>query len=82
MTQPGRNDICPCGSQKKYKKCCGFKAQAQKQLRSRAFTYGPLAAMAGLSGKGLADRMFKVVSKPEDGVERKPIIAKKQTAAD
>jgi len=20
----GRNDICPCGSQKKYKKCCGI----------------------------------------------------------
>lgn len=20
----GRNDICPCGSQKKYKKCCGL----------------------------------------------------------
>lgn len=21
--QPGRNDLCPCGSGKKYKKCCG-----------------------------------------------------------
>lgn len=20
---PGRNDLCPCGSGKKYKKCCG-----------------------------------------------------------
>lgn len=20
---PGRNDPCPCGSEKKYKKCCG-----------------------------------------------------------
>jgi len=20
--QPGRNDLCPCGSGKKYKKCC------------------------------------------------------------
>ncbi len=24
-TQPGRNDPCPCGSGKKYKKCCGLK---------------------------------------------------------
>jgi len=24
--QPGRNDPCPCGSGKKYKKCCGKKA--------------------------------------------------------
>ncbi|MCF1613211.1 SEC-C domain-containing protein, partial [Serratia marcescens] len=21
--QPGRNAMCPCGSGKKYKKCCG-----------------------------------------------------------
>ncbi len=24
--EPGRNDPCPCGSGKKYKKCCGAKA--------------------------------------------------------
>ena len=23
---PGRNDPCPCGSGKKYKKCCGAKS--------------------------------------------------------
>jgi len=23
VAQPGRNDLCPCGSGKKYKKCCG-----------------------------------------------------------
>jgi len=23
--KPGRNDPCPCGSGKKYKKCCGLK---------------------------------------------------------
>ncbi len=22
MSKPGRNDLCPCGSGKKYKKCC------------------------------------------------------------
>ncbi len=22
--KPGRNDPCPCGSGKKYKKCCGM----------------------------------------------------------
>jgi uncharacterized protein YecA (UPF0149 family) len=25
-SQPGRNDPCPCGSGKKYKKCCGSPA--------------------------------------------------------
>ncbi|MBQ6948072.1 MAG: SEC-C domain-containing protein, partial [Firmicutes bacterium] len=24
--EPGRNDPCPCGSGKKYKKCCGKNA--------------------------------------------------------
>jgi len=24
--EPGRNDPCPCGSGKKYKKCCGREA--------------------------------------------------------
>jgi preprotein translocase subunit SecA len=24
--EPGRNDPCPCGSGKKYKKCCGTSA--------------------------------------------------------
>ena len=23
VTETGRNDACPCGSGKKYKKCCG-----------------------------------------------------------
>ena len=23
--EPGRNDLCPCGSGKKYKACCGRK---------------------------------------------------------
>lgn len=27
MTKPGRNDPCPCGSGRKYKKCCGQNAE-------------------------------------------------------
>jgi SWIM/SEC-C metal-binding protein len=27
-TAPGRNDPCPCGSGRKYKKCCGANAPA------------------------------------------------------
>ena len=26
--EPGRNDPCPCGSGKKFKKCCGVKDKA------------------------------------------------------
>ncbi len=28
----GRNDPCPCGSGKKYKKCCGRDLEDQKSL--------------------------------------------------
>lgn len=30
--KPGRNDNCPCGSGKKYKKCCGLNEAAEKRL--------------------------------------------------
>ncbi|MDH5649596.1 MAG: tetratricopeptide repeat protein, partial [Gammaproteobacteria bacterium] len=32
--QPGRNDPCPCGSGKKYKKCCGIRAASPGQKSS------------------------------------------------
>ena len=34
MSKIGRNDPCPCGSGKKYKKCCLRKDQAAKQVAS------------------------------------------------
>ena len=36
MAKIGRNDPCPCGSGKKYKKCCESAAQAQSAERVRA----------------------------------------------
>lgn len=30
----GRNDICPCGSGKKYKKCCGVNAGAPRKFKA------------------------------------------------
>lgn len=31
----GRNDLCPCGSGLKYKKCCAAKEEAEQALVSR-----------------------------------------------
>jgi len=37
MAKVGRNDLCPCGSGKKYKKCCQAKDQeAERQMRAAA----------------------------------------------
>jgi hypothetical protein len=30
MAKAGRNDLCPCGSGKKYKKCCALKEQRSR----------------------------------------------------
>ena len=32
MSKTGRNDPCPCGSAKKYKRCCMAQDQAKEQL--------------------------------------------------
>ena len=36
MAKPGRNDPCPCGSGKKYKKCCLPKDEAEKDVELAA----------------------------------------------
>ena len=37
MAQPGRNDPCPCGSGKKYKKCClANEEAAEREKLARA----------------------------------------------
>jgi len=42
VPHPHRNELCPCGSDKKYKKCCGFvqcqKPQLLEKLRKAADT--------------------------------------------
>jgi hypothetical protein len=63
MSKINRNDPCPCGSGKKYKKCCGLKEQQARKPRLA----NPLSALSQLSGdKGspmsLARRVFKVLT--------------------
>jgi hypothetical protein len=45
MRRAGRNDACPCGSGKKYKKCC-----AAKQASSRMSKIKIAALVAVLAG--------------------------------
>ena len=62
----GRNELCSCGSNKKFKKCCGQKELQKKQEKAKAFKLGgfPLSSMGG-AAKSLATRAFKVVKKAE-----------------
>ena len=67
-----RNDPCTCGSGKKYKKCCGFRAASDQQFRRRAGRFGAIMADASSSG-GLKNHVFKktvqVMKKPELAIE-------------
>lgn len=56
-----RNDPCPCGSGKKYKKCCGLKA-AKSQQNSRSFYTGPSSKDPV---KDLRSRIIKVLGSEE-----------------
>jgi len=66
MTKPGRNDVCQCGSGKKYKKCCERRVR-DSSTRSRLLmlTVGgtmlaalaiAMASFAGLGSSG--DRIW------------------------
>lgn len=37
LMKAGRNDPCPCGSGKRYKKCCLAKDQAARAIGPKAF---------------------------------------------
>jgi hypothetical protein len=53
--KPGRNEPCPCGSGRKYKKCCGsLSAQPEIAAPSR-----------GVSGTGNDTRRMKVIPEPK-----------------
>ncbi|MDB6080871.1 MAG: motif [Chlamydiia bacterium] len=68
-----RNEVCSCGSGKKYKKCCGFQAQVKKQLTSSRVRSGFFPGItSGATTKGLAGRIFNVV-KPGEQSAPKPI---------
>jgi hypothetical protein len=55
-----RNEPCSCGSGKKSKKCCGFFAIQQKQLKSRVLRVGAFQAAKELGN--VSSRLFKGAS--------------------
>lgn len=78
MTKINRNDPCPCGSGKKYKKCCGITAS-----HGRKFTVGgPLSAVMKSAPQAapalsMAKKVFKVLTstspKPGETHQKNPV---------
>ena len=46
----GRNELCPCGSGKKYKKCCALKKQRARGATVMMLVVGVLLAAGVIAG--------------------------------
>jgi hypothetical protein len=63
--KPGRNDLCPCGSGKKNKRCCGAVDVSGEDTASRFFGLAAVLAGLGLVG-GLGAVVASLVSAPAE----------------
>ena len=50
MSHTGRNDLCPCGSGKKYKKCCELRRQKTRANQLLLIVVGLLMAAGVVAG--------------------------------
>ena len=50
MAATGRNDLCPCGSGRKYKKCCASKTASWRQSRVLMIVVGLFVVGAVAAG--------------------------------
>lgn len=67
MAKIGRNDACPCGSGKKYKKCCLNKDREETRLRNAALPAGGSSGGTTSSPSGMAAAAGSL-----DGLSRSP----------
>lgn len=58
MAKTGRNDLCSCGSGKKFKKCHGVKTASQRQSKFLMIVVGGamIAAIAAMVASVTTDR--------------------------
>lgn len=50
MARTGRNDLCPCGSGRKFKKCCESKTGSARQSRVLMIVVGAFVVAALAAG--------------------------------
>ena len=70
----GRNDPCPCGSGKKYKKCCEERLGPKRKFQASVLSSG-MSAGQGLKGKAtkISTNFF---SRPQQAIEQKDLKGK------
>ena len=78
---PGRNDLCPCQSGKKYKQCCLDKDEAAARVESEKTRVIAAKAAAGAPPKDAPSKDAPPEGKPRRGHENSGHMPGKQTAA-
>ena len=68
MSKVGRNDPCPCGSGKKYKKCCEQKSAIQRRTFSNMTSQNVKTGMEKISGMVSSKLGGHTISKVETEV--------------
>ncbi len=69
--RPGRNDVCPCGSGKKYKKCCAAKDDAEERVAETPQTDVARASATDVEGM----RIQEVLALPFERLAQPALIA-------
>lgn len=66
MAKINRNDPCPCGSGKKFKKCCGVHEHTRKQRKFSAFKGAEnlFKACPVTPSTAMARHVFKILTSP------------------
>ena len=73
MSKVGRNDPCPCGSGKKYKKCCGASAKAPRKFQATVLSQDPLA---GRLGSRMASVTSRIMGGGSQGINLSGMVSK------
>ena len=71
MEKVGRNDPCPCGSGKKFKKCCEMK-QTHKKINAQLISSPASQAQETQDTSKVSSLFFKKTSAPKMPPEEPP----------
>ena len=82
MSKVSRNDPCPCGSGKKYKKCCGINAETKKPRLGGVKMFPQGIAGVKDSKLNLAQKVFKVLTAPTGQQKEPPKQADEQVSGE
>jgi hypothetical protein len=74
MDKINRNDPCPCGSGKKYKKCCALKATSKRKrhFSSLKGSASLVPQMKATADKSLAHHVFKLLTSSMESEKKTP----------